>query len=378
MKIVYIVETDFSRIDASAVRVLGCSKALNFNKSENRIDIIGFSNIKNIKIQDFNIYNVRRGYNFLTKIFNNFTRPWQFLSMLKTLEKPDVVIYYTIYGNSSKTISLLHKYCKENKIRFYLDVTEVYEIKNLFLGKYGLIGRDFVKTINDKIFLSDGIIAISSYIENLFKDKLKVIRIPQIVDTTISVDDNTIINNNDKTYLNLVFAGTYHKKEALETVADVVDDLYRKGYKVKLSIIGETKMNFEKKTNKKFSEGIVFFGRIPQNNVFKYIANADFSIVIRPIATNTMAGFPTKFVESLNAGTPVIANLTSDLGLYLKNDFNGFVVKDDSKEEIRKRIISILELPKSKIEEMKLNAKKTAIENFDYRGYSNKIQSFIK
>ncbi len=112
--------------------------------------------------------------------------------------------------------------------------------------------------------------------------------------------------------------------------------------------------------------------------MFKYIANADFSIVIRPIATNTMAGFPTKFVESLNAGTPVIANLTSDLGLYLKNDFNGFVVKDDSKEEIRKRIISILELPKSKIEEMKLNAKKTAIENFDYRGYSNKIQSFIK
>ena len=51
--------------------------------------------------------------------------------------------------------------------------------------------------------------------------------------------------------MNLVFAGTYHKKEALERVAEVVDGLYKKGYKVKLSIIGETKTNFEKKTNKK-------------------------------------------------------------------------------------------------------------------------------
>ncbi len=41
-----------------------------------------------------------------------------------------------------------------------------------------------------------------------------------------------------------------------------------------------------------------------------------------------MAGFPTKFVESLGAGCPVITNYTSDLDLYLKNGFNGFVVKD--------------------------------------------------
>lgn len=376
MEIKYIVETDFSRVNATAIRVLGCSNALVYNNPDNNVEIIGFGNTPELKIENFKVFSVKRGTNMVSKIMNNLLRPWLLLSKLKSLNKPDVIIFYAVYGNSSKTISLLHEYCKKNKIRLYIDVTEIYETKNLLFGKYGRVGRDLLKTINKDIYLSDGVIAISTYIENLFLNKLNVIRIPQMVDTTVSLDNDTI-NNFDKEYLNLVFAGTYHKKEALETVADVVDDLYRKGYKVKLSIIGETKTNFEKKTNKKFSEGIVFFGRIPQNNVFKYIANADFSILIRPISINTTAGFPTKFVESLNAGTPVIANLTSDLGLYLKNDFNGFVVKDDSKEEIRKRIISILELPKSKIEEMKLNAKKTAIENFDYRGYSNKIQSFI-
>ena len=42
------------------------------------------------------------------------------------------------------------------------------------------------------------------------------------------------------------------------------------------------------------------------------------------------SGFPTKFVESLSFGRPVIANGTSDILCYLKDGYNGYVVNDFS------------------------------------------------
>jgi hypothetical protein len=69
-------------------------------------------------------------------------------------------------------------------------------------------------------------------------------------------------------------------------------------------------------------------GRIPRPQVLEELSKADFTVLMRSEEQRyAKAGFPTKFVESLATATPVIANSTSDLGMYLKDGENGYVVK---------------------------------------------------
>jgi len=99
--------------------------------------------------------------------------------------------------------------------------------------------------------------------------------------------------------------------------------------------------------------------------------------LLRPLLRYAQAGFPTKFVESLNAGLPVIANLTSDLNLYLKDGYNGFVLNNYSVDELVSKIRFIMSLPKSSFNQLRINSKRTAVENFDYRLYTKKFDAFL-
>ena len=89
----------------------------------------------------------------------------------------------------------------------------------------------------------------------------------------------------------------------------------------------------------------------------------------------TMAGFPTKFVESISCGTPVITNKTSDLDKYLVESKNGFWLTIDNDQKTLKELKGILKIPKEKIQEMKRECKKSKL--FDYRIYKDVVKEFL-
>ena len=62
---------------------------------------------------------------------------------------------------------------------------------------------------------------------------------------------------------------------------------------------------------------VICHGRIPYAEVKGKVADADFTVRLRPNKRYANAGFPTKVGESMACGTPVIANITSDLGKYI-------------------------------------------------------------
>jgi glycosyltransferase involved in cell wall biosynthesis len=65
-----------------------------------------------------------------------------------------------------------------------------------------------------------------------------------------------------------------------------------------------------------------------------------------------MAGFPTKFVEAITCGIPVVTNNTSDLQFYLKEGVNGYFL-GYTKESISKKIKVMLNLDKNKLSDLK-------------------------
>lgn len=113
-------------------------------------------------------------------------------------------------------------------------------------------------------------------------------------------------------------------------------------------------------------------GRIEHSKVLPIIKKADFYIFLREVNRVNMAGFPTKYVEAMSLGTPVITNKTSDLQTYMDNGVNGFFINTDDKLD-QDEFDSILNMSASDLLDMKKNFKDQNI--FDYNNY---IEEFSK
>ena len=100
---------------------------------------------------------------------------------------------------------------------------------------------------------------------------------------------------------------------------------------------------------------ILFLGRVSQDLIPAYYKNADFMVLLRETTRKNMAGFPTKFAESMTAGVPVIANVTSDLDKYISNGKTGYIVEDMKAESLEKILIDVLAMSRFHIDSMKQN-----------------------
>lgn len=87
----------------------------------------------------------------------------------------------------------------------------------------------------------------------------------------------------------------------------------------------------------------------------------------------TKAGFPTKFVESLSCGIPVIATPSSNICDYLINEVNGFVI--DEKQSLKQCLDRIGNMTGKEI----LDIKKRAVDmtDFSFQNYANEINTLI-
>ena len=91
---------------------------------------------------------------------------------------------------------------------------------------------------------------------------------------------------------------------------------------------------------------MVFHGRVPQSMVPKCLAQMDFSVLLRPNARYAEAGFPTKLVESLSAGVPILANPTSDITQYVRDGREGVLLADHSPKAFAAGVERALAMPR--------------------------------
>ena len=219
------------------------------------------------------------------------------------------------------------------------------------------------------------IIAISEYLHDYFvRHRCECLRIPTIIDCSkIKIGDF----KKGKT-INFMFAGSLGGNK--EVFKEFVRALINHKDKMVLHIYGGNSIDFkeclnDEKLYDKAKDCVIIHGRIPQELIYDEYQKADFSIIFRPKRRSSNAGFPTKMAESLACGTPVIANDTGDIGKYIINGQNGFIV-DYNKESIDNLLQNISNNYDCK--RLRLNARKTAEQYFDYRIYSAELDIFLK
>ena len=74
----------------------------------------------------------------------------------------------------------------------------------------------------------------------------------------------------------------------------------------------------------------------------------------------------------------MICNLTSDLGMYLKDGENAVIADDCTADSFREAINRVLAMDRDEIENIKDRARLLAEDSFDYRIFSNCIKQFIE
>lgn len=380
MRVLYVATSSFPGDSAYSTRIQGICQALN-NSGHEIIVLTDYSN-KSTGEFYFNSFKIissaRHIYPDRTltdKLFASFRMIKALKKIIKT-SKIDCVITSSIYMRIASIIRI----CRKENVSIILESCEWFDKYNWKKQEKSYKYKKYLKEWNRSFLQVDGVIAISKMLEEHFiENGIKTIRIPTIMDVEKSRWNQDKID--DK--IRLIFTGSVawgkdRVKEVISAIAQISDE------RLEFNIYGPTYENViqqledEAPILEKLKNTVHIHGRIPHEQIAEKCMNSDFGIIIRPDRRQSNAGFPTKLAEYMSSGTPVIANDTGDIGLYLSSCRNGFLLdKGFKQQDLVSLLRSILNMTNDEIIEMRKNARKEAIDSFDYTNYSRALDVFI-
>ncbi|MGK5676269.1 glycosyltransferase [Micromonospora sp. URMC 106] len=288
--------------------------------------------------------------------------------------RPSCVV---VYGGGAQYMVRVGRWCRRNGVALVADVVEWYAPHQLPGGVLGPPHLSAKLALRYFYRRCQGVIAISSLLERHYRGHgCHVLRVPPTLDVLeVKAGGHTV--SAEANPLNVVYFGTPGRKDLLTPIIRAADAVGRTT-RLTLSVYGPSVEQVRKLLGgAEVPPSVRVPGRVPQQDVEEIVREADFSILIRPSERFTHAGFPTKFVESLACGTPVIANLTSDIGQYLKDGRQGLVCANHSSAELQRVLRRAAALPRHQREEMRLAARATAESSFDYRRFADPLAAFL-
>lgn len=358
--IIYIGSFEMPDKNAAAHRVL--NNARNLRELGLNVVFVGLNENADTEFlktkyeyDSFEIYEIKCGSAF-DKIIKFSSFEW--LEELFLRYKTSAIIAYDYYALG---LYKLKKLCNKKGIPLIADTDE------WFAGSWKSV-EGIVRKIDSALRMRviqpkvDGIIAISQFLYDYYCKKLPTVKIPPLVDCN---DEKYKGGNTENEVPTLVYSGS--PSASKEALGDVVKALNRLAdIPFKLKVVGVTREAFKQIYNvdindKKFE----FLGRVSHKDALDAVKSSDYSLIIRPVSRVTMAGFPTKFAEAISCGTAVIANNTSDLANYLKDEKNGYLVSNENLEQDLRVILSQKSVPE------------VERQTFDYRNYKNSFEQFL-
>ena len=368
MKSVLLVNSlRFPDGDAGAVRVYTFAKAL--KELGYNVEVItkgcgdGQVNYDGIPFKSFYSNGIKAGVLFLKNIKN-------YLDSLINGKKIDFIIGY---GSDLYLIIFLKYWCKRHSVTFICDVVEWYS-KSQF--KHPYINSIYLKKqILNKYVLSKNtrIIAISRYLETYYKNKgCLTVRIPILFYSRAA----TLREFHSGLKLSLVYAGSPGKKDYIYNIIKGLsllsnEELRRIEFTVFGIQPGVLESNIDEQTFSKVKDILKIKGIQSRKTVIDAYSGCDFSVLLRdPSLRVSKAGFPSKVIECMGYGVPMICNLSSDLADFIVNGVTGIIVADNSACAFADAVRYALTLDIADKENIKKNAYLCVHDKFNIMSYA--------
>lgn len=382
---VYIGGFELPDKNAAAQRVIANGKLL--TKLGYEVSYIGVNRDQskqenrreNLNIDNFKFASWKQNYPTSHKDWLSFLSD---ISFLKNIIKEDLrsnVDIIVVYNYPSIALLKLIKYCKKKNIKLIADITEWYQPSGNFIFRVikGLDSLYRMRILNKKL---DGVITISKYLYNFYKDSNRIL-LPPLVDKN-SPKWKNVLNSNNNNIRKIVYVGSPGNglKDRLDKIILSLSRIKDNIGEFEFRIVGITKEEFVDFFDINLSQdsmlfNISFEGRKPHKEAIKIIKQADYSIFLRDNNLTNTAGFPTKFVESVSCNTPVITNASSNIKDFLKNGELGYLIDVSSNKKMDESLTVSLNQKQEKINYMKQQC--FLFNEFHYEYYEGKMEKFL-
>lgn len=382
--VLYIGGFELPDKNAAAHRVLANAKVIRDNGYQ--VILVGVN--KNIQktesfeVQGFKCYDLK--YPTTSIQWLSYLTSIKEVKKIISKEKIDTII---CYNYQAIPLYRLMSYVKNNNLKIFGDCTEWYEPNGnpIFVALKSLDVNFRMKYLQSRL---DGLIVISDYLDDYYKKQgvKNCINIPPLVDLSEQKWLPLSLENKSNAKLNFIYSGSPGKgnKDRLDLIIESLKYFYTKEEKIFIfNIVGITEEYYVENFNKgnvlsSDYNFIKFHGRVTHLQSINLLKEADYSIFFRENNLTNTAGFPTKFVESISAGTPVITNSSSNIENYFssENDYIGFLVRELNFQEIKSVLQKALSLDKETVRENKLKCLNSML--FNYHKYYEKFNSLLE
>lgn len=316
----------------------------------------------------------------LKRFYSHYIFSKNLKKKLMLSEKPDV-IYCSIPSLSAAVVA--GKYAKKNKIKFILDIQDLWPeaFKMIFdlpaLGK--LIYLPFEIMANRAYKLADVTVAVSdTYLERGLKKNTKKNGVCVYLGTDLKGFDRNCIENEVKKKSKeiwLTYAGTLGHSYNLKIVIDALSKIYNENLYFIVLGDGPMRQEYEEYAREK-NVRARFLGRVPYPKMCAYLKTSD--IAVNPIAKGAAQSIINKHADYAAAGLAVVNTQEN-------KEYRGLIEKYhcgincgvDSVKDVENAIKYLLNYP-DKRKTMGVNSRRMAEEKFDRSETYKKIVSLCR
>jgi glycosyltransferase involved in cell wall biosynthesis len=290
------------------------------------------------------------------------------LSRRAPLRGVRAIIYYPGVGGTVPLTLRLRAFCRRNRIQLFTYIVEWQEPGRNGVPRFShvTIDAEIQRRLVNRT--TDAVICISTYLENYYRGRgVRTALIPALLDLSDPLwtiaDEGRLQTNGGE--LRLVFSGTCIR-ERHDIILRAVVEARRRGFPVVMEYVGSSRADVAAAKGvgqpllQALGDGVRFHGCVAFDDLLRIVASASFGLLMREDSKWSRACFPSKVPEFLALGVPIICNLTSDLGTYLRDSDNAFLVEELSVDALCRALERAATMGEGRYREMKAAARKTA------------------
>lgn len=298
-----------------------------------------------------------------------------FLMLFKELRKENFKTKITVISYNSPTIyslpiTIMSRVFK-NKI---IKVCLVVDIPIIFQKKKGVyeVARKLENLLSLKLFNKyDGMITLVENTVTDYSDVKKYIRINYAPTETKKINIEASKLTKDK--INLTFTGAVEEYYGIKEMIGAMKYL---NADFRLNIFGSGSLDDFIKEQSILDPRIIHHGRVTHEVSVMEQENSDLLILVRTDELLNQYGLPSKIIEYLSSGTPVLSNKIASVPSELYKFLNFY--EEVTEQEIAEKIkLLTVNSSNSSLKNRANEAKKFINMNYTWRNQAEKIKKFI-